>query len=59
MLEIFNILRSGERINPLNKNNCANFSGDKSTMNLSGEYIFWENTEQNEVKSGSRPRRRI
>lgn len=59
MLEIFNILRSGERINPLNKNNCANFSSDKSTMNLSGEYIFWENTEQNEVKSGSRPRRRI
>ena len=45
----FILLRPGE-----GSNNCANFSGEKSTIKFSGVSIFWEHAEKLQVKS--RPR---
>ena len=58
----FIILRSGESLTSFNRNNRANFSGEKkSAMKLSGESIFLEYAKKLKVKYRpcSRPHPRI
>ena len=37
----FIILLLGKGLTSFNKNNCANFAGEKMTMKLSGVSLFW------------------
>ena len=50
----FIILRSGEGLTPYNKNNRANFSGEKTEIKLSGVSIFLEYAKK--LKTKCRPR---
>ena len=54
-------LRSGEGLTSFNKNNRANFSGEKSEMKLSGVSIFLAYAKKLKIKCRprSRPRPRI